>query len=252
VRVVYRRLFCNRAAYLLTVLLARRKRSWRARAHERFVRRESRVAADPRCGRRLVVLVAVLVTYAIALRKTRRTVLSMVRDRGAAETKTMDCGVTFKPQAAGSIPAGRIGRSPPPTRQRHNRLQASTRSAHNDRPTRYDREANEKQIMIAATTGSMIESAGRALIGAASTPAKVILFGSRARGDADERSDFDFLVIEDVLLDRRAESIRLRRALGDFGALVDLVVMDAALAQRRSKVKGTMRREGAEARACAC
>ena len=50
--------------------------------------------------------------------------------------------------------------------------------------------------MNAVATEAMIERAGRALVDAASAPAKVILFGSRARGDAGEGSDFDFLVIE--------------------------------------------------------
>lgn len=50
--------------------------------------------------------------------------------------------------------------------------------------------------MNTVTTEEMIERAGRVLIDAASAPAKVILFGSRARGDANEGSDFDFLVIE--------------------------------------------------------
>jgi predicted nucleotidyltransferase len=86
----------------------------------------------------------------------------------------------------------------------------------------------------------MIERAGRALIDAASAPAKVILFGSHARGDADEGSDFDFLVIEHEVDDRLAEAVRLRRALRDFGVPVDVIVMDAALAGRRAKVPGTM------------
>jgi predicted nucleotidyltransferase len=94
--------------------------------------------------------------------------------------------------------------------------------------------------MNAVATEEMIERAGRALIGAASAPAKVILFGSRARGDADEGSDFDFLVIEHDVNDRLAEAVRLRRALRGFGVPVDVVVMDEALAQRRSKVRGTM------------
>ncbi|HVA19027.1 MAG TPA: nucleotidyltransferase domain-containing protein [Solirubrobacteraceae bacterium] len=87
---------------------------------------------------------------------------------------------------------------------------------------------------------SLIERAGRALIGAASAPAKVILFGSHARGDADEDSDFDFLVIEKEVPDRLAEAVKLRRALKGFGAPVDVIVMDEALVERRSKVKGTM------------
>ncbi len=94
--------------------------------------------------------------------------------------------------------------------------------------------------MNAVATEEMIERAGRALIDAASAPAKVILFGSRARGDADEGSDFDFLVIEHEVDDRLAEAVRLRRALRGFGVPVDVVVMDEALVQRRSKVRGTM------------
>jgi uncharacterized protein len=95
-------------------------------------------------------------------------------------------------------------------------------------------------IMNAVAATEMIERAGRVLIAAAPAPAKVILFGSRARGDGDERSDFDFLVIENEVENRLAEAVRLRRALGDFNAPVDLIVMDAALAERRAKVKGTM------------
>jgi len=94
--------------------------------------------------------------------------------------------------------------------------------------------------MNAVAAEAMIERAGRALIDAASAPAKVILFGSHARGDADGGSDFDFLVIESEVADRVAEAVKLRRALGDFGAPVDVIVMDQALVARRAKVRGTM------------
>lgn len=94
--------------------------------------------------------------------------------------------------------------------------------------------------MNAVAVEETIERAGRALIGAAPAPAKVILFGSHARGDADDGSDFDFLVIEQEVQDRLAEEVRLRRTLRDLGVPVDVIVMDAALVERRSKVKGTM------------
>jgi uncharacterized protein len=94
--------------------------------------------------------------------------------------------------------------------------------------------------MNAVVAEAMIERAGRVLIDAASAPAKVILFGSYARGDADGGSDFDFLVIESNVADRAAEAVKLRRALGDFGAPVDVIVMDQALVARRAKVRGTM------------
>jgi predicted nucleotidyltransferase len=92
----------------------------------------------------------------------------------------------------------------------------------------------------AITAEAMIERAGRALIDAAPAPAKVILFGSRARGDAHYGSAFDFLVIEETVTNRGAEAVRLRDALGDFKAPVDLIVLDAALAARRAKVQGTV------------
>jgi predicted nucleotidyltransferase len=94
--------------------------------------------------------------------------------------------------------------------------------------------------MNAIAAGELIERAGRALIDAAPAPAKVILFGSHARGDANEGSDFDFLVIEREVENRLTEEVRLRRVLRGFGAPVDVIVMDEALVQRRAKVRGTM------------
>ena len=94
--------------------------------------------------------------------------------------------------------------------------------------------------MNTIAAGTVIDRAGRALIDAVPAGAKVILFGSHARGDADDGSDFDFLVIERDVEDRLAEAVRLRRALRGLGAPVDVIVMDEALAQRRAKVRGTM------------
>lgn len=94
--------------------------------------------------------------------------------------------------------------------------------------------------MSSVAIEQMIERAGRRLAGSASAPAKVILFGSHARGDATEASDLDFLVIEREVEDRAAESVKLRRALRGLGVPVDVIVMDEALALRRAKVRGTM------------
>lgn len=60
---------------------------------------------------------------------------------------------------------------------------------------------------------SLIAEAGRRLAEAA-PGAEVILFGSQARGEADRRSDIDFLVVEPDVEDEAGESVRLRRALG--------------------------------------
>ena len=74
---------------------------------------------------------------------------------------------------------------------------------------------------------------------ATARPSKIVLFGSYARGDPDEGSDLDFLVIERQLADRYEEMIRLRDAIGPIGTGVDVLVCSEAEASRRGKVPGT-------------
>jgi predicted nucleotidyltransferase len=64
-----------------------------------------------------------------------------------------------------------------------------------------------------------------AVIVNATHPRRVILFGSRARGDATEESDFDLMVVEDRPEDRLGEMVRLRRLLRGFHVPVDLLVV---------------------------
>lgn len=82
-----------------------------------------------------------------------------------------------------------------------------------DDPSPLTRAGDEyPSLMSSVAVEELIERAGRALLDAASSPARVILFGSHARGDAHEGSDLDLLVIEREVDDRAAESVRLRRA----------------------------------------
>jgi len=66
------------------------------------------------------------------------------------------------------------------------------------------------------------------LLGEAARPAKVILFGSYARGDAQEDSDLDFLVIEPKLDDKFREMVRLRQVLRPLRVPVDILVYSQA------------------------
>jgi uncharacterized protein len=86
---------------------------------------------------------------------------------------------------------------------------------------------------------STIAEAGRR-ISAAAPMARVILFGSHARGEADHQSDLDLLVIEPRVENAAEESVRLHRLLRGLGVPADVVVVDEALARRRSMVAGTM------------
>jgi uncharacterized protein len=89
------------------------------------------------------------------------------------------------------------------------------------------------------TDEALIEEAASRLA-AAAPDAKVILFGSRARGEGRSNSDLDLLVIEPELKSRRAEFVRLRQALGDLGVPIDLIVLSAEYAAQRVEVRGSM------------
>lgn len=71
---------------------------------------------------------------------------------------------------------------------------------------------------------SKLISAVQALTQAAPQAEQIVLFGSRARGDADEDSDYDFLVIEPAVDNRAREMVRLRRALRPLRVAADVLV----------------------------
>ena len=58
-------------------------------------------------------------------------------------------------------------------------------------------------------------------------PARIVLFGSRARGDARDDSDYDLLVVVEEVANRRAMSIAIRRSFEDLPVAADVVVAAA-------------------------
>jgi uncharacterized protein len=63
------------------------------------------------------------------------------------------------------------------------------------------------------------------LLREAAPDATIILFGSAARGEANEDSDLDFLVVEPKVTSRREEIVRLLDALRPLRIPVDVLVV---------------------------
>lgn len=86
---------------------------------------------------------------------------------------------------------------------------------------------------------SILDAARRAAA-AANSPLQIMVFGSYARGDADEGSDLDLLVIEREVTDKPGEYLKLHRAVGSIGVGVDVLVFSQEEFERRSQVPGTL------------
>jgi predicted nucleotidyltransferase len=76
-----------------------------------------------------------------------------------------------------------------------------------------------------------------------SSPQKIILFGSYARGDFDQDSDLDILVIMDEITSPRAESIRLHRALRGLMVPIDIIVATPQQLEKYRRTIGLIYRE---------
>ena len=90
------------------------------------------------------------------------------------------------------------------------------------------------------TESEVIGEIGRRLAGAVPPGSRIVLFGSRARGQSGDGSDYDVLVIEPSPENAARESVRLRAELDALSVPVDVVVVDEAIASRRARVAGTM------------
>lgn len=87
---------------------------------------------------------------------------------------------------------------------------------------------------------SLIEDALTCLAPAVPAGTRMIVFGSRARGDGGEDSDLDLLVVEPVVTDRYAEMARLSTLLGRRLIPADVVVMSREAFDRQKIVVNTL------------
>ncbi len=69
---------------------------------------------------------------------------------------------------------------------------------------------------------------------------RIILYGSRAKGEARPNSDFDLLVVYDGAVPRRKARRRFRDALGDLRPLADLRVVTASQYEAGRDVPGCL------------
>jgi uncharacterized protein len=94
--------------------------------------------------------------------------------------------------------------------------------------------------LVQRSAQELIDEVTRRLA-AAAPGAKVVLFGSRARGEERPNSDLDLLVIKrDAVENPRAESARLRRELRGLGIGLDLVVVSAGYAEEWGHLEGSL------------
>lgn len=74
---------------------------------------------------------------------------------------------------------------------------------------------------------------------------QIVLFGSRARGDGDEESDYDFLIVADF--EERSwpkRSSAIRRSLGDAEVPVDYMTVTPEELQQKLLIRSAIEKEG--------
>lgn len=74
------------------------------------------------------------------------------------------------------------------------------------------------------------------------SPEKIFLFGSQARGDADNKSDIDLVVITEIKEDRLTMMNKMRLVLSSVNYPVDVIVLTESEFERDKKYPGTVAR----------
>ena len=73
-------------------------------------------------------------------------------------------------------------------------------------------------------------------------PARILLFGSRARGTDNCWSDVDLLVVMKEVADKRRAAVEMRRTLSDLPVSKDIIVTTPEEIARRGHIVGTVLR----------
>ena len=94
---------------------------------------------------------------------------------------------------------------------------------------------------VQALPEELVREAARRLGEAARKPARVILFGSYARGEADATSDLDFLVVQKDGFSRRREIVRLQDVLSPLRVPAEVLVIDHDEAERPERAGDAVR-----------
>lgn len=88
---------------------------------------------------------------------------------------------------------------------------------------------------------ALIREAAQRLGEAARKPARVVLFGSYARDEAEEWSDVDFLVVQDNGFSHRREIVRFQDVLSPLRVPAELLVISHEEAARPERASDAVR-----------
>jgi uncharacterized protein len=94
---------------------------------------------------------------------------------------------------------------------------------------------------VEVVSDELVREAAQRLGEAARRPARVILFGSYARGQAEPGSDLDFLVVQQNGFNRRREISRLQAALSPLRVPAEVLVIDHEQARQPERAGDAVR-----------